>query len=85
VPKKNSPTKVDWVKPLSAFITREYGNPTLESHRVALNDLQQLRENIRMSKDTSEAARNDLVKYVGYMSSVMMRFPVSEDNVSECA
>jgi len=80
IPKKKT-YRVDWVKPLSGFITSEYGKEMMENHRIALNDLQQLRDNIQNSSDVSEAALSDLLKYVGLMSSIMMRFPVSEDQV----
>jgi programmed cell death 6-interacting protein len=74
---KKRADKLDWVKPLEAFIRREYGQAVLETHRVALNDLNQLRENVR----GNGCSGDELMKYVGLLSSLMMRVPISEDNV----
>ena len=41
--------------------------------------MQQLRENLRSAREA--ATVDDMLKYIGLLSSVMMRVPVGEDNV----
>eukprot|EP01114_Cavostelium_apophysatum_P013019 TRINITY_DN3067_c0_g1_i3.p1 TRINITY_DN3067_c0_g1~~TRINITY_DN3067_c0_g1_i3.p1 ORF type:complete len:562 (-),score=185.11 TRINITY_DN3067_c0_g1_i3:92-1777(-) len=73
--------KVDLVRPLQDYIRNHYSGDAAQDHLEALNNLQQLREDVRNIQDKNEATRDLLLKYYGLLLSVESRFPISETNI----
>jgi BRO1-like domain len=55
--------KVDLIKPLSTYIKTQYSEKVGNDHTEVLNNLQQLREDVRNSQDKSDAIKELLLKY----------------------
>eukprot|EP01117_Protostelium_nocturnum_P017320 TRINITY_DN7038_c0_g1_i1.p1 TRINITY_DN7038_c0_g1~~TRINITY_DN7038_c0_g1_i1.p1 ORF type:complete len:805 (+),score=310.62 TRINITY_DN7038_c0_g1_i1:178-2592(+) len=73
--------KVDWVKPLEAFISSQYSAEGLQDHREAVQSLQQWREDVRNIQDKSDSAKEILFRYYAVLTSVESRFPIHENNI----
>lgn len=73
--------KVDLYKPLEQFIRNQYSADALQDHQEALNQVQQLREDVRNLQDKNDVTRDLLFKYYGIVSSIEKRFPISENHV----
>jgi hypothetical protein len=50
--------KVDWVKPLSAYLKNQYSANIVDDHKDSLSYVQQLRDDIVRPQDKSEAAKD---------------------------
>lgn len=72
--------KVDFLKPLTKYIKKEFSNEAAEEHSAPLNRVHGLREEIRLSfgNEKTEAARVKLLEYYGLACSVERRFPIHE-------
>lgn len=73
--------KVEIFKPLYDYIRNQYGAEAAADHQEALNNVQQLREDVRNIQDKTETARDILLRYYGLLNSIEMRFPISENHV----
>lgn len=73
--------KVDFVDPLESFIKNSFGEDVLKGHREAVQELQQLREDLRLTQDKSDNTSKLYLKYLSNLASIALRFPVSESNL----
>lgn len=56
--------KVDLIKPIQKYISTQYSDKASNDHNDALNNLNQLREDIRNAIDKSDVVKDLLLKYV---------------------
>jgi len=54
--------KVDLLKPLQDYIRNHYNADAVQDHQEALQNLQQLREDVRNIQDKNEATRDLILK-----------------------
>eukprot|EP01119_Soliformovum_irregulare_P009995 TRINITY_DN2416_c0_g1_i1.p1 TRINITY_DN2416_c0_g1~~TRINITY_DN2416_c0_g1_i1.p1 ORF type:complete len:831 (-),score=256.75 TRINITY_DN2416_c0_g1_i1:39-2456(-) len=73
--------KVDIAKPLEAFIKNQYSAQAAQDHLEALNNFQQMREDVRNIQDRNDATKDLLYRYYGTLQSVELRFPIGENHV----
>lgn len=73
--------KVDLFKPLQQFIRNQYSQDAAQDHEDALNQLQQMREDVRNIQDKNDATRDLILRYYALVCSMEQRFPISENHV----
>ncbi|GAM20512.1 hypothetical protein SAMD00019534_036870, partial [Acytostelium subglobosum LB1] len=73
--------KVDLAKPLVKYIQDHFGRQESDDHEQPLNNLQQLREDVRNIQDKTDTSKELLWKYYSLLQSLELRFPISENNV----
>lgn len=75
--------KVDFVKPLQNYIKKEFSSDTAKEHEAALQNLQKLREDVRLSfgNEKNDAACERILEYYRLIGAVDKRFPVSENGI----
>lgn len=56
--------KVDWVKPLSAYLKNTYSANIVDEHKDSLNYVQQLRDDVARPQDKTEAAKDTHLKFI---------------------
>lgn len=54
--------KIDYVKPLQTYIRNHYTSEAAQEHQEAINNLQQLREDVRNIADKNEVVKDLLLK-----------------------
>jgi len=73
--------KLELVKPLQTYIRNHYTSEAAQEHQEALNNLQQMREDVRNLQEKNEQVKDILLKYYSWVTSLELRFPITENNV----
>eukprot|EP01094_Clydonella_sp_ATCC50884_P028645 TRINITY_DN865_c0_g1_i2.p1 TRINITY_DN865_c0_g1~~TRINITY_DN865_c0_g1_i2.p1 ORF type:complete len:840 (-),score=251.45 TRINITY_DN865_c0_g1_i2:138-2582(-) len=71
----------DFIKPLSKYIKSEFDADTLGRHSPALEQVNDLREDVRLGTEKTEASLNRLRQYLSTLCLLQRHFPVSENDV----
>eukprot|EP01132_Coremiostelium_polycephalum_P004270 gene4270-5343_t len=73
--------KVDLIKPLKKYIKDQFGSEEANNHDSQIHALNQLRDDIRNLQDKTDTSKDMIWRYYSTLSSLEIRFPISESNV----
>eukprot|EP00761_Pharyngomonas_kirbyi_P011680 gb/GECH01011706.1/.p1 GENE.gb/GECH01011706.1/~~gb/GECH01011706.1/.p1 ORF type:complete len:838 (+),score=236.32 gb/GECH01011706.1/:1-2514(+) len=74
--KKSDSTDV--YKHLRRYIKKQYGEHEAKEYEQSLQDIQQLRDEVRNLQDRSEGSKATLLKYFVYLRYLAIHFPINE-------
>ncbi|KAN0003706.1 hypothetical protein ACTFIZ_009849 [Dictyostelium cf. discoideum] len=73
--------KVDFSKPLTKYIKEQFSKAESDQHETQIATLNGLREDVRNLQERTETSKEMVWKYYSILSSLELRFPISENNV----
>ncbi|EGC38045.1 hypothetical protein DICPUDRAFT_149310 [Dictyostelium purpureum] len=73
--------KIDLIKPLTKYIKEQFSKGEADAHENQINTLNSLREDVRNLQDKTETSKELVWRYYSILSSLELRFPISENNV----
>ncbi|KAK5577567.1 hypothetical protein RB653_002510 [Dictyostelium firmibasis] len=73
--------KVDFSKPLAKYIKEQFSKGEADQHDSQIATLNALREDVRNLQERTETSKEMVWRYYSILSSLELRFPISENNV----